>query len=115
MKLVDFDTFCRMPAGTIFAPYEPCYLCDGLIIKVDAGETLPNGVHCFDGTMPLHPDIDDWSDLHDIGDEVEGEFITTDGSNVDYMQFNMFLILDEREIDELISVLQWAKNGCKGE
>ena len=35
MRLVGFDEFCRMPAGTIFAPYTPCVLEEELAIKVD--------------------------------------------------------------------------------
>ena len=37
MKIVDFKTFNRMPAGTIFAPYTPCVLEERLAIKVDHG------------------------------------------------------------------------------
>ena len=38
MRLVTYDEFVRMPAGTIFAPYEPCVLKEELAIKVDPGE-----------------------------------------------------------------------------
>lgn len=37
MRLVDFEQFCRMPAGTIFIPYEPCVALEELAIKVDEG------------------------------------------------------------------------------
>lgn len=37
MRLVDFETFNRLPAGTIFAPYIPSVLKEGLAIKVDHG------------------------------------------------------------------------------
>ena len=43
MKLVDFKTFNRMPAGTIFAPYTPCVLEDRLAIKTDHGRELNFG------------------------------------------------------------------------
>lgn len=38
MKLVNFETFNRMPTGTIFAPYNPCVMEDRMSIKVDEGE-----------------------------------------------------------------------------
>ena len=88
MKLVDYKTFIRLPAGTIFAPYKPCVLEEELSIKVDAGREI---------------------------DEEEAEFEVYDGDNNDYREYRMFLIFDEKDIDKLIEVLQWAKNGCKEE
>lgn len=33
MKLVNFDDFCKMPAGTIFAPYTPYVLRDEIYLE----------------------------------------------------------------------------------
>lgn len=120
MKLVDFETFNRMPAGTIFAPYTPCVLEERLAIKVDHGReaTIPlaslfpsyEGWH-FNGVMPLEPwniDFPYWD-----GDSVKATFEIYDGDTNDYRDYKQFLIFEECDIDRLIQVLLWAKGGCK--
>ena len=118
MKLVDFETFNRMPAGTIFAPYTPCVLEERLAIKVDHGRELYcygkelNFGWCFNGVMPLEP----WN-LDDVFDEesVRATFEIYDGDTTDYRDYKRFLIFEECDIDRLIQVLLWAKGGCKDE
>ena len=116
MKLVGFDDFCRMPAGTIFAPYEPCVLKDRLAIKVDEGAPMPKNYpyykHCFNGVMPLEP----WNtdELFAIGDQADASFETYDGDTNDYRDYKMFLVFEEKDIDRMINALVWAKNGCVG-
>lgn len=112
MKLVDYETFIRMPSGTIFAPYKPCVLEEGLAIKTDAGREI-NGKHRFNGVVPLTPWIDEFTLLYGIGDEEEAEFVLFDGDNNDYRDYQMFLVFDEKDTDKLIDVLKWTKNGCK--
>lgn len=118
MRLVGFDDFCRMPAGTIFAPYEPCCLMGELEIKVDPGEEMPLDYpyarHMFNGTMPLTPWIDDGTNLWKIGDSEPASFEVYDGATPDYMDHEMFLVFDEEDIDRMICVLKWAKDGCVG-
>jgi hypothetical protein len=119
MRLVGFDEFCRMPAGTIFAPYKPIVLRGELEIKVDPGEEMPSDYewlrHDFNGVMPLTPWLDDHCGLWEIGDTEEASFEIYDGCAVDYLDHEMFLVFDEADIDRMIKVLLWAKNGCKGE
>lgn len=116
MKLVDFKTFNRMPAGTIFAPYTPCVLEKGLAIKVDHGREFDPSVYyhdwAFNGVMPLEP----WN-LDCVFDEesVRATFEIYDGDTNDYCDYDQILIFDECDIDRLIQVLQWAKGGCKDE
>lgn len=112
MKLVDFETFNKMPAGTIFAPYEPSCLKEELAIKTDHGWSyISNGEErwCFNGVMPLQP----WN-LYDVFDEksVKASFEIYDGDTHDYMDEKYILVFDECDIDRLIEVLQWAKAGC---
>lgn len=119
MKLVNFATFTKLPPGTIFAPYKPCCLQDRLAIKVDKGEPWKVidglvGYH-FNGIMPLEPWIDNYDILYEVGDEVPASFEIYDGSSIDYQEYNLFLIFDPTDVDRMISVLEWAKNGCKGD
>lgn len=118
MRLVGFDEFCRMPAGTIFAPYQPHILEERLAIKTDDGEEMPENYpyfrHGFTGVMSLEPWIDESCGLENIGDQVEASFEIYDGDNADYMDYEMFLVLEEPDIDYLINILAWAKNGCAG-
>lgn len=118
MKLVNFEEFCRMPAGTIFAPYTPQVLEDRLAIKVDAGREEPDNrfySHTFNGVMPLEPWFDYTCKLYSVGDTAEASFEIYDGDNNDYRNYEMFLVFEEADVDKMIKVLMWAKNGCKGD
>lgn len=119
MKLVNFDDFSRMPAGTIFAPYTPCVLEEGLAIKVDPGEDMPEDYpyyrHAFNGVMSLEPWITSETVLWNLGDQEDASFEIYDGDSNDYSEYEMFLIFEEKDIDRMIRVLLWAKNGCVGE
>ena len=118
MRLVDFEEFCRMPAGTVFAPYDPMVLSEGLAIKTDAGEDMPADYkwlsHDFLGVMPLEPDWDPDSPLWNVGDTFPASFEIYDGTAVDYIEYKMFLVFDKSDIDRMINALVWAKNGCIG-
>lgn len=120
MKIVDYETFIRMPAGTVFAPYEPCVFQDRFMIKVDAGWEYTDGRGekrwAFNGTMPLEPwfegDMSDWA--FDLG-TYDTELVVYDGDSNDAAQYKMFAVLERYEIDGLIFALEWAQNGCPGE
>lgn len=118
MKLVGFDEFCRMPSGTIFAPYAPCVLEEELAIKVDEGYDMPPDYqyyrHSFNGVMPLSPWLGSECELFEIGDQEEASFEVYDGDTSDYMDYKMFLVFEEADIDRMINALVWAKNGCEG-
>lgn len=118
MKLINYEDFCRMPAGTVFAPYEPCCI-ERLEIKVDPGKEYEDHyghtIYGFNGVMPLEPWIDGTTTLWEVGDEQEASFETYDGSNVDYDEKSLYLVFDNRDIDHMINALLWAKNGCKGD
>ena len=111
MHLVNFETFNKLPAGTIFAPYIPCVLKERLAIKVSHGSAGAFG-WCFNGVMPLEP----WN-LDNVFDEtpVRATFEIYDGDSNDYRNYKQFLIFDECDIDRLINILKWAKNGCQDE
>ena len=119
MRLVDFEEFCRMPAGTIFAPYQPCVLEEELAIKVDEGydTSLDNPYyrHIFNGVMQLSPWLGEDCMLFNVGDREEASFEIYDGDNNDYRDYKMFLVFEEADIDRLINALVWAKNGCRGD
>ena len=123
MKILNYDQFCKMPAGTIFAPFKPTILTDRLAIKTDGGETVPEGHflhqydvhHTFNGVMPLEPWFDDYSALGPVGSQEKASFEIYDGDNNDYEKDGRFLVFEEEDIDLMISVLRWAKYGCVGE
>lgn len=119
MKLVDFETFVRLPAGTIFAPYKPTCLEDGLAIKVDEGRDWDKSEgyfdsHSFNGVMSLEPWMDE-NCLFTPGDQEPASFEIYDGDNNDYRDYKMFLIFEEEDVNRLIRVLEWVKGGCVGD
>lgn len=122
MRIVNYHDFCRMPAGTVFAPFTPCVLEEGLAIKVDSGEDVPKGhplydycSHTFNGVMPLRPWLGDDCGLWGIGAQEDASFEIYDGDYNDYHDYKMFLIFEEADIDRMIKALIWAKNGCIGD
>lgn len=120
MKIVDYETFIRMPSGTIFAPWEPYVMKSEPEIKVDHGRELligsggePKRIWSFNGTCPIVPQpVEGEGD--DFG-EVESEFWYYDGDSVDASAHKMFLIFEEKDIDNIIKILEWAKKGCIGD
>ena len=119
MKIVDYETFIRMPVGTIFVPWSPCIMLDRPEVKIDHGrETLVvSGGHLkkewyFNGTCPIVPQPVNGEGF-DFG-EVESEFWYYDGDSNDAKNYEMFLIFEEKDIDSMIKVLEWAKDGCLG-
>ena len=118
MKLVSFEEFNKMPAGTVFARYEPNIFKECLSIKTDTGEPAPmycHFTHIFNGVMPLEPWIDPDDQFYKVGDELPASFEIYDGSTADYMNDDMFLVFDSSDIDRMINALVWAKNDCVGE
>lgn len=116
MKIVDYETFIRMPSGTIFAPYTPCVFQERFQIKVDEGSSYTNPFGktswMFNGTMPLEPWFKSEDDMaFDLG-VYDTEMCVYDGDSTDAAAYKMFAILEDHEIDRLIFALQWAKGGC---
>lgn len=113
MKIVDYETFIRMPSGTIFAPYKPNVLLDHPEIKVDHGSEYTDADGktrwSFNGTCVLmpHPTEYSWDDDH-----CETEFFYYDGDSNDAKSFEQFLIYEKEDIENLMKVLKWAMEGC---
>ena len=119
MKIVNYEEFVRMPAGTIFAPYEPNVFTEEFAVKTDTGEErdIPycGKRWCFTGVMPLHPWLGEYSFFNYIGAQEDASFEIYDGDQNDYDMDGMFAILEEQDIQKLITVLVWAMGGCEGE
>ena len=121
MKIVDSETFLRMPAGTIYAEYTPCTLIGGFSIKTDTGEMVENPLFggpfwSFIGGMPLEPtftDFDGGMGPMECGD-YKVEWCVYDDSYADYTDGDMIAIFEPKEVLQLIEVLKWALNGCEG-
>lgn len=117
MKLVGYEEFIRMPAGTIFAPYEPCVLMEELAIKVDRGCEYGNRFTnekrwAFNGVMSLQPWLGEYCELYNVGDQEPASWEIYDGDSHDASEYNLFLVFEEADIDRMINVLKWAKSGC---
>lgn len=119
MKIVDYKTFVRMPKGTIFAPWIPHVIFGDPEIKIDPGrEDMvfraegPTKEWVFNGTCPIIPHV-----LQDEGFDygpVNSEFHYYDRDFNDASEYKMFLIFEKEDIENIIKVLQWAKDGCPG-
>ena len=122
MKIVNFEEFNRMPAGTIFAPYEPCIAKDEPEIKFDQGHLCEyegyglSPTWCFNGTVPIvpRPDIDDDENFESSFKygKVKGRFHFYDGCSADYCDEKMFLIYEKEDILSMMQLLAWSLDGC---
>lgn len=116
MLIVDYDTFVRMPAGTIFAPWEPCVYGDEPEIKVDAGHEYVNHKGekdwCYNGTMTFVPEI--VGAALEAG-KYESEPFYYDGDQNDARDYKLFAVWEPHEVERLISCLRWAQHGCPGD
>lgn len=117
MKLVDFETFSRMPAGTIFAPYCPCCILEYFAIK-STDSKLRNGkdpklTHFFEHVIPLMPSFKYVKKFDAVGDSQRIWFEDSHCNNFDYKDYDMILVLEENDTDAMIDMLEWAKGGCK--
>lgn len=114
MRIVDRATFLAMPAGTVYAKYEP-YLFDHLAIK---GDTWPHGndpirsdflyqsvTHSFD-----RADSTDFGDVLDratAGGTVPMDFDTTARDGL-FDEEQLFAVWDRHDVEALITRLRKA-------
>lgn len=106
MLIIPRREFLKMPAGTIFAPWVPNAFDDEFEIKVDGGD----GEH-YCGTMPLTPWLEDW--ISPGQNDVDFEIY--DGDQNDIRDYKWIAVLEEKDIRNLISKLEWALKGCPDE
>lgn len=120
MKIVNYETFVRMPKGTIFAAWTPHIMLTDPEIKIDPGREWlvyeQNGekkmTWGYNGTCPIIPHVV-MDDGFDYG-PVKTDFFFYDGDSNDTAEYKMFLIFEEEDIENMIKVLEWAKKGCPG-
>lgn len=120
MKIIDYETFIRMPAGTIFAEFEP-YVFSEWEIKVDHGhEYIDSWAKVkqwgYNGTMQIIPWFKDElpPDDHIYG-TYETEMFEYDGSSADAYGTKYFAVLEPHEVKMMIRALEWALDRCKEE
>lgn len=118
MKIVDYETFIRMPAGTIFAEYTPCAWKSEWEIKVDHGYEYTNPWNGekswgYNGTTPIIPWFKE-EEATTYG-TFETEMFLYDGSSADVQGTEYFAVLEPHEIKMMIRAFEWALDGCKTE
>ena len=117
MKVVDYETFIRMPAGTVFAPVKDGNFDDEFEIKVDGGEEYEykgkkKYVYC--GTMPLSPWLMGYNLPLECYKDYEVEMEIYDGDSNDASEYSCFAVLEPHEVKSIINALYWALDGCPG-
>lgn len=128
MKLVDLDTFIKLPRGTVFITIFPNKINkDGIIIdsdwmdlpieiKDDQPKELDSKIY-FNGVLYLlprikNPDCDpflnDFNISKDLNKERKSEFVVDDVASYDYGEGTKFIIFNKEEISGMIEHLQNA-------
>lgn len=105
MKLVNYDELAKMPAGTVFRPYEPCILHE-FHIKIEVpGCDL--GVVC--STDIRKASLYAWLKDRDFVAKPYGGKVHVHPSNSD----DCFMIINKQEVSGMIQILQDALNERK--
>lgn len=114
MRIVNRETLAAMPVGTVFTIWEP-YCMDGEIhIKTDGGYTDERP--SWNGELILHPDVNDISDenLDKLDTDILSNMWTTDNSDIDYDDNQLFVVFSMVEVLNMANALLWALTGCNG-
>ena len=128
MRLVDLDTFIKLPKGTVFITIFPNKINkDGIIIDsdwvdlpIEIKDDQPRELDsepCFNRVLYLlprieNPDCDpflnDFEVSRDLNKERASEFVVDDLASYDYSGDTKFIIFNKEEISEMIKHLQTA-------
>lgn len=115
MRIVNKETLAAMPVGTVFTLWEPYYMDGEIHIKTDDGYTDERP--SWNGELYLHPDPNDISDdnLDKLDTDILSNMWTTDNSDIDYDDDQLFMVFSYPEVLNMAYALLWASNECKGE
>mgnify|MGYP003486315282 FL=1 len=113
MKIVTKETLGKMPIGTVFTLWEPYYMDGEIHIKTDDGYTDERP--SWNGELYLHPDPNDISDdnLDKLDTDILSNMWTTDNSDIDYKDNQLFMVFSRAEVFNMANALLWALTGCK--
>lgn len=113
MKIITLETLKTMPNGTVFS-------------QIDVWGNFENGIRIltgrfedkegFNGEMELCPslELNEYVEMKKDR-EYPTEWVTCDGSHVDYEESQLFAVFSKQEIEKMIKALQWALTDLKGD
>lgn len=117
MKIIDFDEMVELPVGSVFCKYEPCVLDARWLIKTGETHTsLFNGQRLFIGVMELEPWALNMDDMPSGKGTFATEMTIADARSFDIgKKGDLFAVLEDYEIIEMIRALIWALKRCEGD
>ena len=69
----------------------------------------------WNGELLLCPGPYNISDITSLNEDIHSIMWTTDNTDIDYKDDQLFMVFSCAEILNMASVLVWAANGCQGE
>lgn len=106
MTIVTKEELKRLPNGTVFMSYKPEYLFDE--IRILTGRYEDRDGWC--GELRLSPIFDFDSNEK----ERYTQWCTIDSSDIDYSDYELFVVFSIKEIKQIINCLNWAVKELKG-
>lgn len=106
MRILNRKQFLAMPAGTLFAKYEPCVF-DALEIK---GDTLPSNDYCYQqivGAIKCDSSnewLDQLEDARNEGKSLEMDF-ECEGRDGCFDEHQLFAVFEGKDVAALIQRL----------
>jgi len=105
MKIVDYDTFIKMPAGTLYAEYTPCVFGDTRIKH----DILNGGKDWFYSDLTTNPEYNgNWEDVCESMEKGEDVPRETDCCQRDGMfdYDRKFLVYSGHDVETMIETLK---------
>ena len=96
MKIVNKETLAAMPIGTVFTLWQPNYMDGELHIKT--GDSYTNDRPSWNGELYVHPDMYDISDDISLNTDIHSNMWTTDDSDIDYDDDQLFMVFSYPEV-----------------
>ena len=111
MKIVTKETLGKMPIGTVFTTWQH-YADEVLHIKTGGPYT---DKALWNGELLLCPEPYNISDITLLNEYIHSIMWTTDNTDIDYEDDQLFMVFSCAEVLNMANVLIWAANGCQGE
>ena len=99
------------PNGTVFSLYEPDEIGDGIHIKT-GNYIWEDGSQHWNGELDLIPFLDE-KRSKELNENRATQWCTTDSSDADYEEKQLFAVYSKSEVQQMIECLSWSLSGCE--
>ena len=111
MKIINREQLSMMPNGTVFATYKPDMITGDITVITGRFDNESG----FNGTISLEPMWQWQGNPPVLLDEIITGWVTTDETDYDFDEDQLFVVFSKTEIKTMIEILMWALADCSYE